>query len=1493
MSLDITGSDRVEVAGESFYRAALERVVASGGQSRPLSATLLPEPDNPYDRNAVRVEIEGEMVGHLPREFAALAARAITDLAGSGPVTTMVELRGSAESEFGVGVVLWMDVGRLGLVVEGEEQGRPTDDGATPIAVRSGVGSADEPSETADPQRCETIERAIERWKTDLIDLSGHNRLLYMRDLKAGTLGFDESARSALMELVAGKKVPLSRIVPRAKPRQGPQAKLTPFEDAVRRMRTIVRTARIYAEERGVRTLFLACGVATWRSDRASRPPAAPVLLVPLEVRPRGASQQDFDFSLAGELEVNPTLLHLLRVEFNLEVDARELYEHSEMDGVIDTPEELRLAFDWLSQKAQRVADWSITDRFVIGNFWYAKLPMVKDLEASVALLASNDVASALAGDSNAKSAVLSGRKGSSGSVGDVDLLAPGREFNILDSDSSQSLAIARARSGESLVLRGPPGTGKSQTIANLICTAVGEGKRILFVAEKRAAIEAVTKRLDSAGLGEVVLDLHRGSESRKWLASQLGESLAAIGESKQVDTNGVDGRLERSRSDLRAHAEALHQKLDPWGLSVFDAQMGVLRKGRPAVVARLRGADLEQVGERELDELSESLRDLRVLGGLSLEANGSPWATATVGTAERAREADELLADSQDRLASLRARLAGLSEISGEGLPMPTGLAQADEILDLWRAVRECAERFDLSLLAEDLPTLVVSLDPLRSSGLSRLIASLTSSDFKAAREVVGGLLRSDGGSLGPKELFAALEQCLDVRDRWIQKASLGTVPSFPEDLDAVRSEVVALADSLRTFEEITGASLLSLDFDELSDRLAAFASDRETLRSLPRISLAREKIAQHALAGFLKELEADQSLASDAEEELGRVWWQSVADHLMGLPVADGLVAFRGELHGRIAEDFKVSDREHVSATAELLKRVAAEAAVATLDKFPDQAQLVQAQVKRKRGHMPIREFFSRAPDVMTSLRPCWVMSPLLVSQLIPSGQAYFDLVIFDEASQVRPVDALTSMIRGSQLVVAGDEHQLPPTRFFDATASGDEETSEEGDATEIGDFESLLDVLLTYLDAEMLRWHYRSRDERLIAFSNLEIYNGGLTTFPGVVSGDVLRHVAIDAPPVEGEPRVSPRAEVDRVVELIIEHAEVRPEESLGVIALGIKHAEAIEEGLLTAMPDHPDLEDFFAEDREEKFFVKNLERVQGDERDAIILAVGYGKDADGSLPHRFGPLNVAGGERRLNVAVTRAKRRMTVVSSFKAEDIDERRSSAEGVRLLRAFLDYASKGGEAQVLESEASLATPVHAEIVSALATAGIDSMQLVGASSDRIDVAALDPVSGLPKIAIEMDGSSYAGRPSVRDRDRLRPEQLERLGWRHVSTWTQDWYRDPAVAAGRLVDEVEAAFNGSDNESVGEGGDVQASSLPDPGAGEPQRGPRPPFPSRRTAITEWPVGDLIRLGRWIESDGRLRTAEELKSELMGELGIKRKGSRVVRILDEVVEAIRA
>jgi very-short-patch-repair endonuclease len=431
--------------------------------------------------------------------------------------------------------------------------------------------------------------------------------------------------------------------------------------------------------------------------------------------------------------------------------------------------------------------------------------------------------------------------------------------------------------------------------------------------------------------------------------------------------------------------------------------------------------------------------------------------------------------------------------------------------------------------------------------------------------------------------------------------------------------------------------------------------------------------------------------------------------------------------------------------------------------------------------------------------ALKPCWAMSPLVVSQVLPN-ESLFDVVVFDEASQVPPHDAIPSIMRGKQVVVAGDRRQLPPTTFFMAADDGAAEEEIDWDDAQLmtDDLESVLDLMVNILPppagTRSLRWHYRSRDERLIAFSNANYYSWNLITFPGVDPGDCIRHELVPYSPDCAGQEESASREVLRVVGLVVEHARERPNESLGIITMGIKHADRISEAIRQHRLAEPELESFFQEDRDEPFFVKNLERVQGDERDAIILSVGYGKTVDGRMLYRFGPLNLEGGERRLNVAVTRAKRRLTVVSSFSASDMDPERLHRDGTRLLKSYLEYAESNGRCVEREmAERPAMNPFESDVRDRLETAGVPVIAQYGVSGYYLDFAAQHrDQPGRMVLAIECDGRMYHSSPAARDRDRLRQEHLERLGWRFVRIWSSDWSKAPEKQVDRVLRAYEA-----------------------------------------------------------------------------------------------------
>jgi very-short-patch-repair endonuclease len=467
---------------------------------------------------------------------------------------------------------------------------------------------------------------------------------------------------------------------------------------------------------------------------------------------------------------------------------------------------------------------------------------------------------------------------------------------------------------------------------------------------------------------------------------------------------------------------------------------------------------------------------------------------------------------------------------------------------------------------------------------------------------------------------------------------------------------------------------------------------------------------------------------------------------------------------------------------------------------------AGTIKREAEKQRKHMPVRKLLEEAGEVAQALKPCFMMSPLTVSQFLPPTLR-FDAVIFDEASQVRPSDAINCVYRGEQLLVAGDDKQLPPTSFFEAVAmDGDDEWEEE----QFDEFESILQLCKGSggLRELPLRWHYRSQHEDLITYSNQSFYDGRLVTFPGAAHqsddlGVKFFHVP-DGVYRRGTARDNPR-EAEAVVDRIIHWAREslsnpNLDYSVGVVAFSEAQASTIEVTLDRRREQLPELDSFFAEDRLDGFFVKNLENVQGDERDVMIFSVGYGRDENGKLTMNFGPLNRDGGKRRLNVAITRARRRVEVVSSITGTEPEFNTDLREGPLHLRRYLDYAARGPVALALEigeSGLDAESPFEEEVIRTIRSWGYEVQPQVGTAGYRVDVGVKHPTrSGQFALGVECDGWMYHSSKVARDRDRLRHEILENLGWRIHRIWGTAWYRNRPEQEVRLRAAIEAAVSG-------------------------------------------------------------------------------------------------
>lgn len=534
-------------------------------------------------------------------------------------------------------------------------------------------------------------------------------------------------------------------------------------------------------------------------------------------------------------------------------------------------------------------------------------------------------------------------------------------------------------------------------------------------------------------------------------------------------------------------------------------------------------------------------------------------------------------------------------------------------------------------------------------------------------------------------------------------------------------------------------------------------------------------EHFGRYGLKSFWDRLQQHDIVREQVVDLFHKAFWSAWLDaHFQAEPI---LSQYRREEHERLVREFRELDRKILQQTAaRIVARLdPVQSARATSDA---EITLLMREAHKKTRHLPLRQLFDAMPTLLMRLKPCLLMSPLSVSQFLPADhdKVNFDLVVFDEASQILPEDAVAAIYRGKQLVVTGDNQQLPPTSFFQQSA--DDPTAE--DETPL--FESVLDACLgAGLPQRMLRWHYRSQDERLIAFSNETYYEGRLLTFPSAVfahpSLGVQFHHVPDGVYDRGGRRDNPR-EAEVVASLVLEHFRTTPDKTLGVIAFSYAQMNAIEDELDRQLESQPELERFFKGDRLEGFFVKNLETVQGDERDVILLSVGYGRDAQGRIELNFGPLNREGGERRLNVAVTRARQRLILVSSIRARDLRLNEGQAKGLAHLQRYLDFA-ENGIAALSSGAAGVRLPLsglHEDVLRELKNLGFDGEPMVGCGLCRLDIGVRDPRDpGRFLLGIEFDGPMHAQVSTARDRDRLRFEVLQRLGWKLHRIGSPDW----------------------------------------------------------------------------------------------------------------------
>ncbi len=801
---------------------------------------------------------------------------------------------------------------------------------------------------------------------------------------------------------------------------------------------------------------------------------------------------------------------------------------------------------------------------------------------------------------------------------------------------------------------------------------------------------------------------------------------------------------------------------------------------------------------EADLDQITQALRVAEE--ALSSAADDVGWADIArqisrgshpdSRLSEAAKEVREALAElDQDRFRSVVKVLARLDIIeTSKWCQSSAGAVRrlAEELEALQSVVGRAfrvgearaltEKRSEVSRLYEEIAAEVAS----RRDELGALAEDPSADDLESAARWVAAVRSYFGGAMRPR--FARIVLATDLSASMLRdplaaytKAADALFGEFlPSHGRELRRECDASFESATTLLEqmlVTVAEVQEWDTYVASRSLLVQEGWEPTVRSCEEAKVTAEQVAPIVERSILSRW-ADEVISGDPRLDP----WRAVdRDEL--------LAAFR-ELDAELVADAAAAV---INACSERRPKSLA-----------GQAGIINKQGQLKRRHMPVRRLLGQAGEAAQQLKPCFMMSPLSVSQFLPPDLR-FDVVIFDEASQVREADAICSIYRGTQVIIAGDPKQLPPTDFFTRTVEGDD-VVEEDDETQVDEFESVLDRCKAQGFSRLpLNWHYRSRHEDLIAFSNRSFYEGRLHTFPGATFDAPDLGVALYL--VDGRYRRGTTrdnlAEAQMVVDRIVEHRRLHPSLTIGVVALSVAQQACIQMAIERRADDDPELAELQTDDRLHGFFVKNLENVQGDERDVIILSVGYGPDENGKLTMNFGPMNREGGWRRLNVAVTRARQRVEVVSSVSPGQIVSEKTS---IRHLARYLDYASRGQAALAMdvdETHGSADSPFEDEVLRAVTALGYEAVPQVGVAGYRLDIGIRHPTRpGRYLLGVECDGFSYHSSKVARDRDRLRQSVLEGLGWHLHRIWSTAWFYDRAAEEKRLREAIAQALGG-------------------------------------------------------------------------------------------------
>lgn len=1223
-------------------------------------------------------------------------------------------------------------------------------------------------------------------------------------------------------------------------------------------LRNLMKKARTFKEENAINVLYFAVGYLEWYESKDSDIcHKAPLLFMSTEL-----SQETFDapFKVSipeGDLLLNDSLLRKFNQDFRLDIS----FDTDQMELSILEIYEKYKAFIY-----SRIADkrWKIYDEIDLGIFSFSKINMVKDLEENVQKISDNALIQQLIGEYQPI------ELDSIYDEEEIDkIIDPGNYYHILDADSSQEIAIQSAIAGKSFVLQGPPGTGKSQTITNIITELIGRNKKVLFVAEKKAALDVVYNNLKKIGLNDYALPIHNSKLDKKEVLRELANTLEKGQERIEVDGHFSSQQILRyndSKSQLIDYPKILLQKRYPINKSLYQLY-GILLKYQKYEEIQFNIRNISKISEQELIDLDSLIYSFyHANRNVGFEPKQHAWYGIkrdflTISEKETLLELVKSLQSELNNIENILAQMdlfkidkaCYMSNVDNyrnllkhmlELRFINTQIYHHDSILEDIK-IYELLMTQDQNINAlkksiEDVTELkIIDLDTDKYKRIVKtndsFIKRLFSSDYRKVRKETlyyyknkkikyeqlksllndvdnyKGLVISYSENLKKLEYHTNEMGLLDLTNnlydlKWYDtftttrsmchmtddndelsillkfNKNKNNYESYIHNFSSTYDITKKIFDELYSHFELSNNHPYEMSSDELNKYITKLITNAHQIETILGFNFALNKCKERDLSDFCDKV-VDLNLKSNYQEIFYKRFYTLLVDDFLH----DLLPGFSGSTLDIARSSFKSAELTIQKMAKSVIDRniINGIPNYNGLEGYNIEVATLRAEANKSRKILPFRVLFSKIPNLITQLKPCLMMSPLSVSTFLRGTNMTFDTVIFDEASQVKPENAIGAIFRAKQFIVTGDKEQLPPTNFFQ-NVDDDENTIEENYDTTA--FDSILEVSSGFINSIKLRWHYRSKFEELIRPSNKEIYRD-LITFPSISKPDLYEGIKfsyVDGIYVERKNEI----EADKVIESlahIIEKYGIT--KTVGVVTFNTEQQLLVERKINHFRRTNPQYEEFFTNNESEPFFVKNIETVQGDERDIIIMSIGYGPDGKGKVSMNFGPLNQTNGYRRLNVAVTRAKTCLVLVTSIKGTDIDLNRTQSRGAIFLKHYLEYAEYGEDDKVdtLDELAGFDSPFEEDVYDELINLGYGVKKQVGCSGYRIDLAIINPSNPSSYLlGVECDGATYHSSKSVRDRDRLRQQVLEDRNWTIYRVWSTDWIKNKKTQIEKL-----------------------------------------------------------------------------------------------------------